>query len=105
MTIVARLRSLTGFAAIGLLCLLVSAAQAQAPLSVTPKTVKTGTSPALTVSSTGFFDLSQVSASQISIAPGQGVSGLRVSNPTAQSLILSFDLASGASTGQRSLNI
>jgi hypothetical protein len=31
--------------------------------------------------------------------------GLRVSNPSAQSLILSFDLASGASTGLRSLAI
>jgi hypothetical protein len=105
MTTSATLRSLAGFAAIAILCLFASAAQAQAPISVTPKTVKTGTSPALTVASNGFLDLSQIAASQFSVTPGDGVSGLRVSNPSAQSLILSFDLASGASTGQRSLTI
>jgi hypothetical protein len=100
-----RLRWLAGLGALVFMSILLPAAQAQAPLSVAPKTVKTGTSPALTVSSTGFFDLSQISTSQVAITPGDGISGLRISNPSAQSLILSFDLASTASVGQRTLSI
>jgi hypothetical protein len=89
------------------LVLLVSAnvAQAQAPISVSPKTVQAGTSPTLTVSTNGFFDLSAVTAEQIDITPRSGVTNLRVSNASARSLSASFTLASNATLGPRSLVI
>ena len=103
MTILAK--SIAASAAIAFLCFVAAGAHAQAPISINPKTVKTGTSPALTIGSNGFLDLSRVGTSQMGVSPGDGVSGLRVSNPSPQSLVLSFDLASTASIGQRSLNI
>jgi hypothetical protein len=91
--------------AIAFLSLFISSAQAQAPLSVTPKTVKAGTTPALTLASNGFFDFSRVTLAQLSISPRDGISGIRVSNATPQSVILSFDLASNATGGTRFLSI
>jgi hypothetical protein len=87
------------------LFLLVSAsvAQAQAPISVAPKNVRVGTSPTVTISTNGFFDLSAVTASQLDISPRTGVSNIRVSNPSARSLTVSFDLARSAAIGPRLL--
>jgi hypothetical protein len=102
MTSLAIHRSFAALVATAFLALLVSAAQAQ-PL--TPKTVKAGTSPTLTVNSSGFFDLSQVSASQISVNPGTGVSNIRIGNATPQSATVTFDIASAATPGQRMLVI
>jgi hypothetical protein len=64
-----------------------------------------GTTPALTLTTIGFFDLSQVTPSQIAINPREGVSGLRVSNASPRSMILSFDLSAQATAGQRTLSI
>jgi hypothetical protein len=105
MTAHARLRLLVGLAAIAVLALFMATAQAQAPISVSPSNVQAGTTPTLTISSNGFFDLSQVAASQIDINPRDGVTNLRVSNATARSLTLSFDLASAAAGGDRMLSI
>ncbi|MEA2896114.1 MAG: hypothetical protein QOJ84_1729 [Bradyrhizobium sp.] len=102
MTTYARRQSLIALIATALLTFSISLAQAQ---PITPKSVKAGTSPALTVNSSGFFDLSQVPASQISINPGTGVSNIRVSNATPQSATVTFDLASTAPAGQRMLVI
>jgi hypothetical protein len=95
-------RSFVALVATALLTLLVSLAQAQ-PLI--PNTVKAGTSPALTVNSSGFFDLSQVPASQISVSPGTGISNIQISNATPQTATVSFDIASVATPGQRVLVI
>lgn len=95
-------RSFVALVATAFLALLVSPAQAD---PVTPKTVKAGTSPTLTVNSSGFFDLSQVSASQISVNPGTGVSNIRIGNATPQSAAVTFDIASTATPGQRMLVI
>jgi hypothetical protein len=102
MTVRARRQSLIALIATGFLTLLISLAQAQ---PVTPKSVKAGTSPVLTVNSSGFFDLSQVPASQISVSPATGVSNIRVGNATPQSATVTFDLASAAPAGQRMLVI
>src|SRR5262245_18906807 len=102
MAMLARLRSVVCL--IATICVS-SAALAQAPLTVDPKTVKAGTTPALTLTTNGFFDLSQVSVSQIAINPRDGISGLRVSNASPRSAILSFDLAAQAPSGQRTLSI
>ena len=99
-----RLRCLAGLVAVAGLSLFISAAQAQAPLSVSPTTVKAGTSPTLTVTSNGFFDLSQVRASQISIS-NSGVSNIQVIKATPQSLTFSFFLARNAAAVERSLSI
>ena len=95
-------RTFVALVAAAILTLLVSQVQAQ-PL--TPTTVTTGTSPALTINSSGFFDLSQLSASQVRVSPGTDVSNIRVSNATPQSAIVTFDLASTAKAGQRMLVI
>ncbi len=75
------------------------------PQPVTPKSVKTGTSASLTLNSSGFFDLSRVTASQIAINPSAGVSNVALRNGTPQSAALSFDLAATAPTGPRAIVI
>jgi Quinohemoprotein amine dehydrogenase, alpha subunit domain III len=95
-------RSFVALVATAFLTLLISPAQAE---PVTPKTVKAGTSPTLTVNSSGFFDLSQVSASQISVSPGTGISNIRVGNATPLSATVTLDIASTATPGQRMLVI
>jgi hypothetical protein len=102
MTTHARRQSLIALIATAFLTFSISLAQAQ---PITPKSVKAGTSPVLTVNSSGFFDLSQVPASQISVSPATGVSNIRVSNATPQSANVTFDLASTAPVGQRMLVI
>ncbi|HYW62394.1 MAG TPA: hypothetical protein VE865_04245 [Bradyrhizobium sp.] len=72
---------------------------------ITPTTVTAGTSPTLTINSSGFFDLSKVTSSQISISPPSGVSKLQVSNATPTSAAVTFDLSSSASAGSRMLVI
>jgi hypothetical protein len=102
MTNLATHRSIIALVVTAFLTLLLSLALAD---PVTPKTVKAGTSPALTVNSSGFFDLSQVSASQISVSPGTGVSNIRVSNATPTSATVTFDIGSTAAPGERMLVI
>lgn len=78
---------------------------AQGSISVFPNIVDTGTSPAVTISASGFFDLTEVQQSQISIRPSQGVSNLKITWATAQQLKLSFTLAEDAAIGVRTLLI
>jgi hypothetical protein len=98
-------RSIIVLVAAALLTLAISPAQADPPISVTPKSVMAGKSAVLTIKSNGFLDLSQVPPAQISINPGTGVSNIRFSNATPQSVTLSFDLASTAAAGERALVI
>jgi hypothetical protein len=72
---------------------------------ITPTTVKAGTSPTLTVNSSGFFDLSKVTSSQISISPSSGVSNLQIGTATPASATVTFNLSSKASAGVRMLVI
>jgi hypothetical protein len=95
-------RSIIALVATAFVTLLISLAQAQ---QITPKTVTAGTPAALTINSSGFFDLSQVSAARISVNPGTGVSNIRISNATPTSATVTFDLASSAKAGQRMLVI
>jgi hypothetical protein len=95
-------RSFITLVAIAFLTLLASLAQAQ-PL--TPNTIKAGTSPTLTINSSGFFDLSQVTAAQISFNPAIGISNIQISNATPQTATLTLDVASSAAPGQRLLVI
>lgn len=98
-------RSIVVLVAAALLTLVISPAQADPPISVTPKSVMAGKPAVLTIKSNGFLDLSQVPPVQISINPGTGVSNIRFSNATPQSVTLSFDLASTATAGERALVI
>jgi hypothetical protein len=58
----------------------------------------------LTVSSSGFFNLSKVNASQIAITPDKDISNIQVSKATPRRLTLSFD-AGNFSTGDHTLTI
>lgn len=79
--------------------------QVQGSITVSPNIVDTGTSPRVTITASGFFDLSEVSESQISIRPSQGVSQIQITGATAQTLTLSFELAADAAVGTRTLLI
>jgi hypothetical protein len=72
---------------------------------VTPTTVTAGTSPTLTINSSGFFDLSKVTSKQISVSPASGVSNLELSNATPASATVTFTLSSSAPAGARMLVI
>lgn len=98
-------RSFVRLFTVALFCLSASIALAQAPISIVPKSVKAGTTATLTVTSTGFFDLTQITAAQFSVNPSAGVTNLQVSNASPQNLTLSFDVSSKASPGQRTLSI
>jgi len=74
-------------------------------ISLSPTAVETGTSPTLTLTTSGFFDLSEVRPSQVGIRPNQGVSNLKIVSATAQRMVLSFDLSGDASPGTRTLFI
>ncbi len=74
-------------------------------ISLSPTEVETGTSPTLTLTTSGFFDLSEVRLPQVGIRPNQGVSNLKIVSATAQRMVLSFDLSGDASPGTRTLFI
>jgi len=62
---------------------------AQSVISVTPNTVNTGASNTVTITTSGFFDLSQVTPSQIQLRPADGVSNFAITEQSAQHLALS----------------
>jgi hypothetical protein len=70
------------------------------PSSMFPDTV-----PILTVSSSGCFDLSRVTAGSVSIAPPDGISNIRVAAATASSVAISFNVAANATLGSRTLTV
>jgi hypothetical protein len=78
---------------------------AQGVISVTPNTVNTGASNTVTITTSGFFDLSQVTPSQIQVRPADGVSNFAITGQSAQHLALSFDVADTAVAGTRTLSI
>lgn len=78
---------------------------AQGVITVSPNAVFTGTSSTVTLSASGFFDLSQVRASQIAIRPSEGVSVIQIVSATAQRLTISFRISEEAATGTRTLLI
>lgn len=59
----------------------------------------------LEVAASEGFDLSNVPVDQVKIVPPDGVSDMAISNATAQALTLSFNLASNARVGTRTLSI
>jgi hypothetical protein len=77
----------------------------QGLISVTPNTVDTGASNTVTITTSGFFDLSQVTPSQIHVRPADGVSNFAITEQSAQHLALSFDVADTATSGTRTLSI
>jgi hypothetical protein len=74
-------------------------------ISILPPPIAAGTSANLTIASSSGFDLSGVSAGQVTIDPSDGVSNINVSAVTASGLTLSFVLASCARGGPRMLTI
>src|SRR5262245_23598869 len=74
-------------------------------LRITPPPIPAGSSPTLSIASFGGFDLTGVTAAQVTIDPNDGVSNINVSALTASSLNLSFALAACARGGQRTVTI
>jgi hypothetical protein len=95
-------RSFVALIATALLIFVTTLAQAD-PL--TPSTVTAGTSPTLTINSSGFFDLSKVTSSQITISPSSGVSNLQIGAATPASATVTFNLSAKAPAGARMLVI
>jgi hypothetical protein len=77
----------------------------QGMISVTPNTVDTGATSTVTITTSGFFDLSQVTVSQIQLRPADGISNFAITEQSAQHLALSFDVADTAAPGTRTLSI
>jgi hypothetical protein len=77
----------------------------QGMISVTPNSVDTGASNTVTITASGFFDLSQVTPTQIQVRPADGVSNFAITEQSAQHLVLSFDVADTAAPGTRTLSI
>jgi len=98
-------RLFVSLVAIAAVSLFMSVAQAQ-PISLSPTNVRAGTSATLTLSSSAFFlNLAQLRPSQITIQPADDISNLRTSNPGAERLTLSFDIARTAVGSTRTVNI
>jgi hypothetical protein len=75
------------------------------PISISPREIKAGTSPTLTItSSPSFINLAQLNAPQLAISPATDVTNFRIVSAAADQLTLSFDLARTA-VGNRTLNI
>jgi hypothetical protein len=74
-------------------------------ISLSPTSVRVGTSPSVTVASSECFDLSGVGAGQVSIMPRNGISGMSVTNVAARSFALSFALASTEPEGARTVTV
>ena len=73
-------------------------------IAIGPAPVAAGTTPTLKIASFGGFDLSQVTAGNVSIS-GTGVSNPQVSGATATGLNLAFSLARCAAGGNRTVSI
>ena len=73
-------------------------------IAISPAPVAAGTTPTLKIASFGGFDLSQVTAGNVSIS-GTGVSNPQVSGATATGLNLAFSLARCAAGGNRTVSI
>ncbi len=105
-TVDAGYRWLVGLLAI--LCLLNSTASAQQEgkvgINISPPSVTAGTSPTITITSSGGFDFSNVGVEQVSISPGNDIFNMNISAATPTNLTLSFDLA-GCQAVNRTLTI
>jgi hypothetical protein len=77
----------------------------QGVITLAPTVVDTGTSSRVTITASGFFDLAEVTESQISFRPGQGVSNIQIAGATAQRLVVTFDISEDAALGTRTLLI
>jgi hypothetical protein len=74
-------------------------------LTVRPDSVTTSSTATLNVTSTGCFDLSQITPAQVLINPSDGISNLAVGALSATTLSLSFAVAGNAPTTSRRLVI
>jgi hypothetical protein len=83
----------------------VGVSQGPGGIRISPPPIPAGTSPTLSIASFSGFDLTGVTAAQVTINPSDGVSNVNVSGVTASSLNLSFALARCARGGQRTLTI
>lgn len=72
-------------------------------ISIAPARVLRSTSPTLSVTSSGCFDLSAVSVSQITITPSDGISNIAWNVTSASTATLSFAVADDAPVGSRNL--
>ena len=59
----------------------------------------------MTLTSSGFFDLSQINVGRIGVRPADGISGIAIVSQSAQHLTLSMLIAGTATAGTRTLFI
>jgi hypothetical protein len=78
---------------------------AQPLISVSPNSVKPGTLPMLTITSSGALDLSQVTAPQLQITPGDFIGSFEITNKTPTSLTFRFAVERQARGGERKLSV
>jgi hypothetical protein len=82
------------------------APQVQPAIAVTPSQITAGDSPvALTVTSSGSFDLTHLTTTHVSLSDMNGISNFTVSNNSPTSLLVTFDIDKCARRGQRAVVI
>jgi hypothetical protein len=82
------------------------APQIQPAIAVTPSKIRSGDSPvALTVTSSGGFDLSHLTTAHVSLSDTDGISNLAVNDTSSTSLLVTFDIDKCARQGQRAVVI
>lgn len=92
--------------AAALACLACGAAVAQeTKLTLSPALIVTGVTDRLAIESDGSFDLSKVSAKQISISPDHDVRGFKVLDTSRKTVGISLDLSNNAQLGKRSVTV
>lgn len=74
-----------------------------AVVSATPNSFSAGTSPAVTLNTNGTIDLSIVTSAQLGMRPNTGISNIKITQQSAQTLTFSADIASSATPGVRTL--
>jgi hypothetical protein len=82
------------------LCVGAVSTRSQGSITVAPAVVNTGGQATVTLTSSGFFDFSEVLESQISVRPANGISNVKIVWASAQQLRLSFNVAEDATTDQ-----
>lgn len=92
--------------AVTLVCLAGGAAFAQeAKLTLSPALIVTGATDRLAIESDGGFDLSKVTAAQITITPGHDVRGIKVLDTAPKLVGIALDLSNNAQIGKRTVSV
>jgi hypothetical protein len=97
--------SLAIFASLAVLLSAGSASAQDAKLTLSPALIVTGATDRLAIESDGKFDLSKVTAAQITITPDHDVRGVKILDTAPKQVAIALDLSTNAQLGKRTVSI